>query len=81
MNGTLYGTTFDGGSADGGTLFSISTSGTEQTLHSFGVNSSDGHSPGASLIDVKGTLYGTTQNGGTDCAPVGGCGTVFAFTP
>lgn len=38
----------------------------------------DGAGPGSSLIDVKGTLYGTTQNGGTPIvACPSGCGTVF----
>ena len=46
-----------------------------QVLHSFGA-SSDGAQPMASLINVNGTLYGTTEDGGTS-----GSGTVFALTP
>jgi len=41
----------------------------------------DGALPNANLIDVKGTLYGTTYEGGggSDCINSGGCGTVFAI--
>jgi hypothetical protein len=39
---------------------SISTSGSEHVLHSFG-NDPDGAYPASSLIDVKGTLYGTAD--------------------
>ncbi|HKU80741.1 MAG TPA: choice-of-anchor tandem repeat GloVer-containing protein, partial [Candidatus Tumulicola sp.] len=59
-----------------GTVYSISTAGTEKVLHSFGAGS-DGAGPWAALINVRGTLYGTTSGGGTN----GGRGTVFALTP
>ena len=58
INGKLYGTTMEGG-ADGnnGTVFSITTSGTEKVLHSFaGGSSFDSSEPFDSLIDVNGTL-------------------------
>jgi uncharacterized repeat protein (TIGR03803 family) len=76
--GLLYGTTVNGGagcSGQGcGVVFSLdSQSGVEQTLHMFG-SGADGSSPLAELIDIKGTLYGTTAQGGT-----GGWGTVFAL--
>lgn len=81
VKGTLYGTTVSGGkyfnysSNDyGGTVFSISTTGEEHVLHSFG-NGSDGQEPFAGLIDVKGTLYGTTESGGKY-----GYGTVFSIS-
>ncbi len=76
VNGTLYGTTQYGGTNGHGTVFSITTSGTEQVLHNFGGSSSDGQNPAAGLIDVNGTLYGTTRYGGA-----AGNGTVFALTP
>ncbi len=64
VRGAFYGTTFSGGEyGSGGTVFSITTSGTEKVLHSFG-KGSDGARPNAGLIDVKGTLYGTTPEGG-----------------
>jgi uncharacterized repeat protein (TIGR03803 family) len=82
VKGTLYGTT-DGGGPNGlfgGTVFSITTSGSEKVLHTFGTPP-DGGNPYAPLIDVKGTLYGTTDRGGSNyCTPYGGCGTVFTIT-
>ncbi len=77
VNGTLYGTTQNGGRYNGGTVFSITGSGTESVLHSFGGTAgiSDGKTPVSSLLDVKGTLYGTTEFGGTNYE-----GTVFSLT-
>ena len=74
VNGTLYGTTYYGGKYGGGTVFSIGTSGTEQVLYSFGSTREGGLNPSAGLINVKGTLYGTTSIGG----PYDG-GTVFSI--
>jgi uncharacterized repeat protein (TIGR03803 family) len=80
VNGTLYGTTFGGGAHGLGTVFSISTSGGEQILHSF--SGSDGAQPKAGLTDIGGTLYGTTFSGGSETGCGGkGCGTVFALAP
>ena len=75
INGTLYGTTQGGGANNDGTVFSITTSGTETVLHSFGTGTGDGQNPYAGLINVNGTLYGTTTSGGS------GYGTVFSFSP
>lgn len=77
LNGTLYGTTLTGGKSDNGTVYSSTTNGTEKVLHSF--SSSEGYNPRAGLLDVKGTLYGTTDFGP---APYGGYGygTVFDIT-
>ena len=81
VNGTLYGTTIDGGAYSSGsyafgTVFAITTSGAENVIHNFG-RSGDGAQPVAGLINVKGTLYGTTPEGGAYCGSSGGCGTVF----
>ena len=77
VGGTLYGTTYRGGTNGGGTVFSIDTDGTnEQTLYNFTGTGGDGVFPAASLIDVGGTLYGTTYEGGTN-----NDGTVFSLTP
>ena len=64
VNGTLYGTTNSGGGSDDGTVYSITTSGSENVLYSF-KGGSDGAHPNAGLVDVNGTLYGTTNSGGT----------------
>src|SRR5579862_5833582 len=83
VGGTLYGTTAYGGSKTPcnahaglcGTVFSITLpSGTEKVLHSFGYGA-DGADPVASLIEVKGRLYGTTMRGGAYNE-----GTVFSIT-
>ncbi|HTT85223.1 MAG TPA: choice-of-anchor tandem repeat GloVer-containing protein [Rhizomicrobium sp.] len=74
VNGTLYGTTSKGGTYGKGTVFALDPGNeTEQVLYSFG-NSTDGAYPDAGLIDVSGTLYGTTKSGGAS-----GNGTVFAI--
>ena len=76
VEGTLYGTTFEGGTNNSGAVFSLdSNSGAEQMLHAFG-SGTDGARPDASLIDVNGVLYGTTQRGGAS-----GKGTVFSLDP
>jgi uncharacterized repeat protein (TIGR03803 family) len=90
VDGTLYGTTLEGGSypcygssySPCGTVFSITPSGAEQVLHSFSGYPNDGAEPDAGLIDVKGTLYGTTGYGGRgECYYSGfACGTVFSIT-
>ncbi len=91
VHGTLYGTTAYGGENNSrscdfgcGTIFSVTTTGAEQVMHTFAGGPADGAKPLADLIDVKGTLYGTTDYGGPKCSHHGGlsgCGTVFAFTP
>ncbi|MGB8909654.1 MAG: choice-of-anchor tandem repeat GloVer-containing protein [Candidatus Cybelea sp.] len=89
VSGTLYGTTYSGGATPscGGTVFSITPSGTEKVLHTFDGPGTDGCNPQAALIDVGGTLYGTTIGGGNyGCGIYSGynydaCGTVFSITP
>jgi uncharacterized repeat protein (TIGR03803 family) len=77
VNGTLYGTTAGGGKYGRGTVFNISTAGKEQVLYSFGASGFlDGTSPLSALIDVQGTLYGTTVQGGAH----GQGGSVFSIT-
>jgi uncharacterized repeat protein (TIGR03803 family) len=72
--GTLYGTTKGGGTSRNGTVFTITSSGTETLLHDFAGEPTDGAHPSAALIDVDGTLYGTTDGGGSE-----NLGTVFSF--
>ncbi|MBV9698487.1 MAG: hypothetical protein JO078_00015 [Candidatus Eremiobacteraeota bacterium] len=80
VNGTLYGTTDLGGNNPGctyycGTVFSITSGGSESVLHRFGAGS-DGTSPTGTLLEYNGTLYGTTSSGGTINE-----GTVFSVSP
>ncbi|MGB8910444.1 MAG: choice-of-anchor tandem repeat GloVer-containing protein, partial [Candidatus Cybelea sp.] len=63
VSGTLYGTTQYGASGSNwGTVYSVTTSGTFKTLYTF-TDSPDGAEPAAPLLNVKGTLYGTTAYG------------------
>lgn len=82
VGGTLYGTTVGGeASGDYGTVFSLNpTTGAVAVVYRF-QGGSDGEFP-YSLIDVSGTLYGTTGAGGsTKCLSNLGCGTVFSLNP
>src|SRR5271156_792334 len=78
VGGTLYGTTYSGGAgcpAPGcGTVFSITPGGSESVVYAFKGGTGDGELPKAALIDVGGTLYGTTVSGGAF-----GGGTVFSL--
>ena len=79
-DGNLYGTTFQGGANDYGTVFKITTSGTLTTLYSFcsQPNCADGVDPTAGLVQATdGNFYGTTSEGGGN----GPYGTVFKITP
>jgi uncharacterized repeat protein (TIGR03803 family) len=84
-NGTLYGTTKNGGTAQLGTLFALTFDDgkwTEKLLHSF--SGKNGSAPFSSLtLDQAGHLYGTTVLGGSNLSTCGGdgCGTVFEVVP
>ncbi len=74
-NGNLYGTTPGGGTDGIGTVFEITASGAEKTLHSF--DGTDGADPDAGLVQAtNGYLYGTAGLGGASDG-----GTVFKITP
>ena len=89
-SGNLYGTTAEGGGASAcnggcGTIFKITSAGTESVLYSF-QGGSDGEGPQGGLIfDSKGNLFGMTGGGGDFngiCSNVNiGCGTVFELKP
>lgn len=103
QNGVLYGTTAAGGTGSCnviygysgcGTVFALTPKGSgykENILYSFQGNTGnfDGESPrGALIADNQGTLYGTTEFGGTadplclaDASGSPTCGTVFSVTP
>lgn len=80
VGGALYGTTIDGGANGYGEVFKITPSGNLTVLYSFAGGASDGGYPYGGLINVKGTLYGTTlSSGGLGCYS-SGCGTVYKIT-
>jgi uncharacterized repeat protein (TIGR03803 family) len=82
--GNLYGTTTAGGAYGLGTVWELTTSGTETILWSFG-NGKDASTPEAGVaLDKNGNLYGTTFAGGTGVGTgcqSNGCGTVWKLTP
>ena len=82
-DGTLYGTTAQGGAASFGvceygcgTVFEVTSEGKLKTLATFDIT--DGDFPVATLLLADETLYGTTQSGGVE---EGKPGTVFKFAP
>jgi uncharacterized repeat protein (TIGR03803 family) len=75
-DGNLYGTTYQGGASNLGTVFKLSSAGTKTVLYSFGSTTNDGAGPKGTLImDSTGNLYGTTVGGGAS-----GQGTVFKLS-
>ena len=74
LNGTLYGTTPSGGVGGYGTFFSLTLSGKERVLHSFGVNEDTAIPNGIAYF--AGTFYGTASN-----CTFKACGAVFAVSP
>jgi len=86
-DGNFYGITADGGansscgsfSSGCGTIFSITSSGTLTTLHSF--DGTDGEYPFSGLVQAtNGNFYGTTLGNIFSNTCSGGCGTVFSLS-
>ena len=81
LNGNFYGTTYEGGGANNGTIFELTSRGVLTTLHSFcsAANCADGATPYSGLIVApNGNFYGTTGlKGGLTTV----YGTVFEMTP
>lgn len=81
-DGNFYGTTTQGGQADEGSVFRLTTDGVLTTLYSFcvlGQPCTDGNLPYGPLVQgIDGNLYGTTTDGGA-YHELGG-GTVFRIT-
>ena len=79
--GNLYGTTFEGGANNDGTVFKLTPDGTETVLYSF-AGAKDGRNPASALVmDEDGNLFGTTGNGGGNGCTRSGCGTIFKIAP
>jgi uncharacterized repeat protein (TIGR03803 family) len=75
-DGNFYGVTAYGGTANGGTVFKVTPSGTETVLHAF-TGGSDGAAPQTPLLQGDdGNFYGTTPLGGSSSA-----GILFKVTP
>ena len=80
VKGVMYGTTtyggaYGNGTGTSGTVFRITTSGSEKILHSFKGGSDGGYPNFTSLAYLNGALYGTTGEGGTHSL-----GTIFKVT-
>ena len=80
--GNLYGTAYQGGGTNRGTIFKLARKGSGwvfSPLHSF-TGREDGGAPIARVVfGPDGSLYGTTEFGGRNCGS--GCGTVFNLKP
>lgn len=74
-DGNVYGSTTTGGASGNGTLFSITSTGTLTTLHSF-TGGIDGSSVYGALVEGEpGTFFGVAEGGGENRV-----GTVFKLT-
>lgn len=80
--GNLYGTAYQGGGTNRGTVFKLAHKGSGwalSPLYSF-TGREDGGAPIARVVfGPDGSLYGTTEFGGYNCGS--GCGTVFNLKP
>lgn len=80
--GNLYGTTYQGGAFDTGTVFKLAPrngAATESVVHSFcrQSNCGDGAIPIGVGFGPDGMLYGSTEFGGSKCFNPTRCGVVF----
>jgi len=88
-DGNLYGATLEGGTGPNctsaengcGTVYKVDKTGKEKILHSFTGSGADFPPVYANLtLDEKGSIYGTTSNGGSqNCGS--GCGAIFMLDP
>jgi hypothetical protein len=82
--GNLYGTTFDGGIYQVGTVFQLAPNSdgtwTEQDLYDFEDGFDGGYVGGGVVFDSAGNMYGETMDGGSFACPQSGCGVIFELT-
>lgn len=77
LDGTLYGTTSRGGTANLGTVYHYGLSGSPLVVHSFAGGAGDGAGPSTGFVrGTDGNFYGTTVGGGT-----ANRGVFFRMTP
>jgi uncharacterized repeat protein (TIGR03803 family) len=74
-DGSLYGTTTEGGSGQAGTAYRVTPDGQESVVYAFS-GGADGNQPGGIVLDEKGNIYGVTTSGGQYSL-----GTLFKITP
>jgi uncharacterized repeat protein (TIGR03803 family) len=60
INGAMYGTTVSGGTANFGSVFKMTTEGSEQPIFSF-LAGTGSNSPNGGVIEANGTFFGTTS--------------------
>ena len=77
-NGRFYGLTYDGGSSNMGTLYSVDAGMTSPAVVHVNFNGTNGKTPYDELTwdAVTGKFYGTTSSGGLT-----GRGTIFSYVP
>ena len=74
-SGNFYGTTWEGGPSNAGTIYEITSAGVESALYSF--TGTSGSRPYSRLLmDSSGNLYGTTLGGGANSH-----GAIFELSP
>jgi uncharacterized repeat protein (TIGR03803 family) len=82
-SGVVYGTTFNGGEYNDGTVYSVNPHSIlgKKLIHSFVPSVTSGNSPSSTYLQIiNGHIYGTTSYGGPSGTPYGN-GTVFELTP
>jgi len=76
LGGTLYGTTYEGGPADDGTVFAVDAkTGAETVVYPF-TGGADGGSPQAGFVVLDGNLFSTAPSGG-----ISNNGVIFEIQP
>jgi uncharacterized repeat protein (TIGR03803 family) len=77
-DGALYGTTQYGGTANAGTVFEVTSSGSERVLFAFPNGTGGGYPLGGVLVGSRGGLWGTAEYGGKSSLAAG---IAFKLTP